>query len=139
MSRTECQIPVEGTPPEGCAPCELDPGSVTRKTPCPVEAEECQSSPGGGGGGSSTIRFYVPGTASCFVPVVVLSDPEDKDRDFVYDECERLLAEAMAPELLIDALDQAPTFEPYFAVNWDGFSPTTGRPMVKGILCAGVP
>jgi hypothetical protein len=66
--------------------------------------------------------YYIPGTENC-VNYVVLGG----DWDGILDGCEQLLAAAMAPKMLIDFGDNAPTWEPYYAVEMDGQTATGQR------------
>ncbi len=133
--------PTISTPEEEFGPQEFGPRSFSVSTleQCNEETGEgceCQIDPdlpecGGEGEGPTgppppPPGHYVAGTDDC-VNYVALG----ADRDAMLDSCEYYLAAAMAPALLIDAFDGAPTFEPYYAARLDGRSSATGRQLVK--------
>ena len=99
----ECQIDLEGTPPEGCAPCELDPESCEEEEPAYEPSPPIQRG------------FHVHGTESCFWHPPLLAGYNDADLDGVFDSCENALAVAMAPRLGLHPAELDASREPYFA------------------------
>lgn len=128
--------PTISTPAEEFGPPLLTVSTLVQCNEETGEGCECQIDPdlpecgGAGEGPPAPPRpppgYYVAGTDDC-VNYVALG----ADHDGMLDSCEYYLSAAMAPSLLIDASDKAPTFEPYYAARLDGQSSATGRQLVK--------
>ncbi len=61
--------------------------------------------------------YYVAGTEGCFWHFPYSPSYNNADQDGIFDWCEQNLAEALAPQLLIDYAELDATREPYFAAR----------------------